>query len=120
MITPKIGDRAVYLPRVPYGRQSELFCFITRVVDADRGIVDLVAFPAGGEFQHINNVSPKGDVIQIHCWVPRDGEMAQEPSGELAGIVELLREQVSELTERLNTLEAKRGPGRPPKTAEAA
>lgn len=86
-MTVKIGDRAVYRPRVPYGRQSELFCFVTRVVDAEKGIVDLVAFPAGGEFQHINSVSPRGEVIQIHCWEPYVGSLEARISELEARIV---------------------------------
>lgn len=106
----KIGDRAVYRPRVPYGRQNELFCFVTRVADAERGIVDLVAFPSGGEFQHINNVAPKGETIQIHCWEPHVG------SGDNSELLSL----IAELEARLTTLEAKRGPGRPPNVDKAA
>lgn len=88
-MTPKIGDRAIYFPRVPYGRQSELFCFVTRVVDADRGVVDLIAFPANSEMMHVSNVSPKGGLVQIHCW---------EPSAE--------EKRIAELEERLAAIEA--------------
>lgn len=69
-MTVKIGDRAIYRPRVPYGRQSELFAFVTRVVDADRGVVDLIAFPANSELMHVSNVAPMGGLVQIHCWEP--------------------------------------------------
>lgn len=96
----KIGDRAVYRPRVPYGRQSELFCFVTRVIDAAKEVVDLVAFPAAGEFLHINNVARMSETVQIHCWEPHvsaDGDSAD------------LFTMISELEARVAALENKRG-----------
>lgn len=129
-MTVKIGDRAVYRPRVPYGRQSELFCFVTRVVDAEKGIVDLVAFPAGGEFQHINNVSPKGEVIQIHCWEPYVGSLeariadlealiAQPRIIAPAGLADFAEEYNRSPGGITMVEEPKRGPGRPRKDAAA-
>lgn len=109
-MTVKIGDRVIYRPRVPYGRQSELFGFVTRVIDAETGVVDIIAFPAGGEFQSVNNVAQKNDQVQIHCWEPhvdpletRIAELeCQIANGHsLADIPELQR----------------RGPGRPRKDA---
>lgn len=107
----KLGDRAIYYPRVPYGRQSELFCFVTRIVDADKGIIDIVTFPAAGEFQHINNVMPKGDGIHIHCWTPRE-----EQSGDNA---ELLA-RIGMLETRILAIETRPRPGRPPSAEKAA
>ncbi len=109
-MTVKLGDRAIYFPRVPYGRQSELFCFITRIVDAEKGIVDIVTFPAAGEFQHINNVMPKGEGIQIHCWEPREEQVGD--TSELLAMIQML-------DARLLTIENRPRAGRPPK-AEAA
>jgi hypothetical protein len=93
---PKIGDRAIYRPRVPTGRQSELFCFVTRVVDAERGLVDLVAFPAGGEFMSLNNVPPKAEATQIHCW---------EPHSRFNGDNSELLDLIAELEARVSALE---------------
>lgn len=104
----KIGDRAVYRPRVPYGRQSELFCFVTRVIDADKDVVDLVAFPAAGEFLHINNVARISDTVRIHCWEPHvsvDGDSAD------------LFTMISELEARVAALENKRAAKAPEKAA---
>jgi hypothetical protein len=98
-MTVKLGDRAIYYPRVPYGRQSELFCFVTRVADAEKGIVDLVTFPAAGEFQHINNVMPKGDGIQIHCWEPREEGGAAH---DWTSTIEALQFEIHNLEFRLN------------------
>lgn len=122
----KIGDRVIYRPRVPYGRQSELFGFVTRVIDAESGVVDIIAFPAGGEFQSVNNVAQKSDQVQIHCW---------EPSAEHARIA-MLESRLSELEEAagykvlvpegrptgeppMDLGEPKRGPGRPRKNEAA-
>lgn len=69
-MTVKLMDRVIYLPRVPYGRQSELGAFVTRIIDAERGVVDLVAFPADSEPLQMSNVAPKGGLVQIHCWEP--------------------------------------------------
>lgn len=66
----KLGTACIYRPRVPYGRQSELFAFVTRVIDTEKGTVDLIAFPSHSELVHYNNVAPKGGLIQIHCWEP--------------------------------------------------
>jgi hypothetical protein len=68
MNEPHLGQRCVYRPRVPYGRQSELFCFVTRIIDAANGTVDLIAFPANSEAMHVNNVARQSDAIAIHCW----------------------------------------------------
>ena len=111
MTEPKLGDRALYRPRVPYGRQSELFCFVTRVVDAEKGIVDLIAFPAGSEVTHINNVARRSETISIHCWEPHSSGQ----SGDSSDLLSL----VAKLEERVATLEARRGPGRPPKVEAA-
>jgi hypothetical protein len=132
-MTVKLGDRAIYYPRVPYGRQSELFCFVTRVADADKGIVDLVTFPAAGEFQHINNVMPKGEGIQIHCWAPREEQDTAPDNSELLGRIEILEFRLTAAESRLAAqqltvyatqeaateaqAEVKRGPGRPRKDA---
>jgi hypothetical protein len=110
-MTVKLGDRAIYYPRVPYGRQSELFCFVTRVADAEKGIVDLVTFPAAGEFQHINNVMPKGEGIQIHCWEPREEGCVD--NSELLGRIEMLEA-------RILAIESRPRPGRPPNAEKAA
>lgn len=69
-MTVKLMDRVIYLPRVPYGRQSELGAFVTRVIDVDRGVVDLVAFPSNSEPLQMSNVAPQGGNVQIHCWLP--------------------------------------------------
>ena len=98
-MSAKVGDRAIYRPRVPYGRQSELFCFIVRIVDADRDVVDLIAFPAGGEFQHVNGVARKSDAVHIHCW---------EPHASAAGDAADLLKMVVDIEERVAALEAKR------------
>lgn len=66
----KLGLPCVYRPRVAYGRQSELFCFITRIVREDEGVVDLIAFPTNSEPVHYNNVGRRSDKIHIHCWEP--------------------------------------------------
>lgn len=105
-MTVKLGDRAIYRPRVPYGRQSELFCFITRVIDADNDIVDLVAFPSGGEVQRVNNVAPKSETAMLHCWEPHDE-------------TKRLMDEIDGLKHRLAALEEKRGPGRPPNADRA-
>lgn len=76
MTDVRIGQRCIYRPRVPYGRQSELFCFITRIVREDDGVVDLIAFPANSEIMHINNVAQRSETIGIHCW-----EAAEEKTG---------------------------------------
>ena len=74
----KLGLRVLYRPRVPYGRQSELFCFITRVVREDDGVVDLIGFPANSEPQHYNSVARRSDTISVHCWEPVEDEGAQK------------------------------------------
>lgn len=96
-----IGDRAIYRPRVPYGRQSELFGFIVRVVDAECDVVDLITFPAGGEFQHVNGVARKSDTVHIHCWEPHVSS-----TGDTADVLAL----VLDLETRVAALEAKRKP----------
>jgi hypothetical protein len=111
MTEPKLGDRAIYRPRVPYGRQSDLFCFITRIADAEQGTVDLIAFPAASEVTHINNVARRCETINIHCWEPHSGGA----TGDNSDLLSL----IAELEERVATLEAKRGPGRPPKVEAA-
>lgn len=100
----KLGDRAIYRPRVPYGRQSELFCFIVRIVDAEKDVVDLIAFPAGGEFQHINGVARKSETVHIHCW---------EPHASATANIEDLLNLIADLEGRIAVLEAKRSSGRP-------
>lgn len=79
----KLGDRAIWIPRVPYGRQHELLAFVTRVVDAENDIADLVVFPANGELLHINAAVRKRDGIHIHCWEPLDGsDKSQHRAGQ--------------------------------------
>jgi hypothetical protein len=122
-MTVKLGDRAIYYPRVPYGRQSELFCFVTRIVDAEKGIVDLVTFPAAGEFQHINNVMPKGEGIHIHCWEPREDDqrvaMIEQRLTELEGAAgyKVIAPEGPTGPPPMDLGEVKRGPGRPRKDA---
>lgn len=104
MIPPKLGDRAVYRPRVPYGRQHELFCFVTRVINAEGGIVDLVAFPAAGEFLHINNVARMTEAVQIHCWEPHTAE----PGADASDLLSI----IGDLEARVAVLESKRSRGK--------
>jgi hypothetical protein len=66
----KLGLPIIYRPRVPYGRQSELFGFITRIIDAEKETVDLITFPANSESVHMSNIARASDTIQIHCWEP--------------------------------------------------
>lgn len=107
---PRLGLRCVYYPRVPYGRQNKLFCFVSRVVDEDKGIADLIAFPTNSEPVHYNNVAAKSDTIHVHCW-----ESAEADGGDTSALMDM----IASLEERISQLEQKRGPGRPPK-AEAA
>lgn len=134
---PRLGMRCVYRPRVAHGRQSELFGFITRITDAEKETVDIIVFPSHSEAVHHNNVARASDTIKLHCWEPAE---ADEPSdvGPLMDMIAALEAKVAALSsvhhgptfeklneysrsleERIAQLEAKRGPGRPPK-AEAA
>lgn len=65
---PHQGDRIVYKPRVPYGRQHELAGIVTRVIDAAAGVVDLMTFPTNSEVQHVNQVGKQSETVTIHCW----------------------------------------------------
>lgn len=67
---PRLGDPVVFHPRVPYGRQNECAAQITKVWDAEKGDVDLIMFPAGGEPQRINHAARASDTIKLHCWTP--------------------------------------------------
>ena len=90
----KLGLPIVYRPRVPYGRQHELFGFVTRIADAGTGVVDVITFPTNSEPVHHNNVAARSEKVQVHCWSPVvDDEK------------EMLRMQVDDLTARLNALE---------------
>ena len=100
----KLGLPVVYRPRVPYGRQHELFGFVTRVIDPVGGVVDVITFPTNSEPVHINSVAMRSENVNIHCWSPIvDDEK------------EMLRMQVDDLTLRLNALEKRAG-----RKAEAA
>lgn len=125
-MTVKIGDRAIYRPRVPYGRQSELFAFVTRVVDADRGVVDLIAFPANSELMHVSNVAPTGGLVQIHCWEPSAEDKRIEELEARIVDLEAQTRLPSEIIEMQATAQhnlheamAKRRPGRPRKVDAA-
>lgn len=65
---PKLGDRVIFLPRVAYGRQSELAGIVTQIVDPDLGAVNIIVFPSNSEPQHISNVIRRNEKVQIHCW----------------------------------------------------
>lgn len=117
MTDVRLGQHCIYRPRVPYGRQSELFCFITRIVREDEGVVDLIAFPANSEIMHINNVAQRSEAIGIHCW-----EAAEEKAGaaideatvkaiveavtkDLVGKLDIVSKTNSELVGLLDTIE---------------
>lgn len=92
---PRQGDQVIYLPRVPYGRQSELSALVTRVWDAEKGDIDIVTFPVNSELQHFNHIARKSDTIMIHCW----DFVADDP-------------RIVELEARVAELEALRTPGK--------
>lgn len=110
----KLGLPCVYRPRVPYGRQSELFCFVTRIIKEDAGLVDLIAFPANSEPCHYNNVARRSDTIQIHCWEPaleqaavddaRLNAIIEATTAPLAGEIAMLRATIAEAQQRLSEL----------------
>jgi uncharacterized small protein (DUF1192 family) len=66
---------------------------ITRVVDAAKGVVDIITFPANSEPQHMNNVAKHSDLIAMHCW-----EFVADDR------VGLLEEEVAALRAELETL----------------
>lgn len=111
----KIGDRVIHRPRVPYGRQHELFCFVTRVVDGEKGVVDLVAFPAASEIMHVSNVARKSDATSIHCWEPHPEEISE---GDFDVQIITLQDQLADVQARLAKLEGK--PSRAAKAEAAA
>jgi len=110
----KLGLPCVYRPRVAYGRQSELFCFITRIVKEDEGVVDLIAFPTNSEPVHYNNVGRRSDKIHIHCWEPalaegsvdegRLNSIIEASTAPLAGEVAMLKATVEAAKQRLAEL----------------
>jgi hypothetical protein len=91
----KLGLPCVYRPRVPYGRQGELFAFVTRVVDADKGVVDLIAFPANSEAVHYNNIARRGDKIQVHCWEPVAADGASADDGQVQALISMATEALT-------------------------
>lgn len=91
-MTVKLMDRVIYLPRVPYGRQSELGAFVTRVIDADRGVVDLVAFPSNSEPLQMSSVAPQGGNVQIHCWLPHEETDLAELKERIVALEALITE----------------------------
>jgi hypothetical protein len=60
-----LGLRCIYRPRVPCGRQGELFGFITRIIREDEGVVDLITFPANSKPVHFNSVARRSDAISL-------------------------------------------------------
>lgn len=74
----KLGLRCIYRPRVAYGRQSELFCFVIRIIKPEEGVVDLIAFPSNSEPVHYNNVARRSETVTIHCWEPAEPAMLDE------------------------------------------
>src|SRR5579859_1640365 len=113
-MTLKLGLPCVYRPRVAYGRQSELFCFITRIVKPDEGVVDLIAFPTNSEPVHYNNVGRRSDNIYIHCWEPAlaEGSVDEDrlnsiiaaSTEPMAGEVAMLKATVEAAKQRLAEL----------------
>lgn len=91
----KLSMPIVYRPRVPYGRQNELFGFVTRVVDAEKGLADIVTFPAASETVHHNNIPQRSETIQVHCWEPAPDDP-----------------RIAALEERIAALEAQQPEGR--------
>lgn len=118
-MTAKLGLPVLYRPRVPYGRQSELFAFVTRIVDAERGMVDLIAFPANSEVVHYNNILPKGDKIQIHCWEPVTSDGSVDESLILS-LVQMAIAPINAEIQQLKVQLERRGPGRPPSSGKSA
>lgn len=91
MRLPRQSDQVVYRPRVPYGRQSELAAIITRVLDAEKGTIDIITFPANSEPQHMSNVARASETITIHCWQ----FVADDP--RIAGLEELVQTLMGEV-----------------------
>jgi hypothetical protein len=110
----KLGLPCVYRPRVPYGRQSELFCFVTRIIDEGEGRVDLITFPANSEPVHYNNIPPRSETIQIHCWEPaleadsvddaRLNNIIAASTAPLAGEIAILKATLESAKQRLAEL----------------
>jgi hypothetical protein len=105
---------AVFFPRTPYGRQHELLALITRVIDAEKGVVDLVAFPVNSEALHLNNVIRQSETVRIHCWAPvaSDGVASDEQIAALAnrfavleGELAMANAAIADLRSRVATLE---------------
>lgn len=91
----KLGLPVIYRPRVPYGRQGELFGFVTRVVRAEEGIVDIITFPSNSEPVHYNNIPPRSDAIQIHCWKSAADSVDMSEVNALREAVDNLQKQVT-------------------------
>ena len=94
----KLGLPVIYRPRVPYGRQSELFAFVTRIIDADEGRVDLITFPANSEPVHYNNIPQKSEAIQIHCWEVAIDSQGSEELKALREAIDNMQKQIVALT----------------------
>ncbi|HYM32307.1 MAG TPA: hypothetical protein VEU47_13460 [Candidatus Cybelea sp.] len=106
----RLGLPVIYHPRVGYGRQHQLFGFITRIVSAETASVDIITFPTNSEAVHHNNVAARSDQVKIHCWEPAD-EDKESLKGrliELQAEIAALRSQVSDQLARIVMLE-KRG-----------
>jgi ABC-type transport system involved in cytochrome bd biosynthesis fused ATPase/permease subunit len=108
MNEPYLGMPCLFRPRTPYGRQPQLFAFVTRLLDAKEGIVDILAFPTNSEPLHCNNVRPQSETISVHCW-----ERALEQNIDLASLRAAVNEmqdmllELDEVKERLAALETR-------------
>jgi len=100
-VTVYLGMPIIYRPRTPYGRQHELFGFVTRVIDADAERVDIITFPSNSEVIHYDNCAKRGDKIQVHCWEPTKAVGAIDP----AMVEPIVAALVKPLTQRLAALE---------------
>jgi len=136
---PRVGASVVYWPRPGERRAGrlEVPAFVTRR-DADNGLLDLVVIYDADDFLSIKNVPRR--MGEDRGWEPIGGsddlalerledfkaEMAEvlfsnhdKPNVDFITAMNEYATQIRALQDRVNALELRRGPGRPPNTAKS-
>lgn len=115
---PHMAQPIVYFtnPGEAVAGLSELAAFVTRVVSPLA--VDLVVFPPASEPFHRENVPRRVGANSACRWDFQSDEVsAPKSEDDVYGLLDQAMKDIDELKAKVETLEAKRGPGRPPKEA---
>lgn len=117
-----VGSRVVYHARAGMMRQGRTAFPADVLKQHEDGSLDLYVIMEPEEIIMEQRVAFQSHDQPHHCWsVVRDApaERKDDASEGLLGQVPAMRDALNQVFERLEALEAKRGPGRPPKPKAA-